>query len=170
MVTPLKADNWERRIKEAGLEEAYGDIPNGIQYGFSHGLDRAQTARTTYIPDNLKSALEHPDVISAYLEKEQALGCISEAYDPVFLESQIGPFRCSPVGCIQKDMLHGKWRMFNHHSFPYDDPDIASVNSQINKDDFPCDWGSFAQCFLIIARAKDGTQASLLWQRTTIIP
>jgi hypothetical protein len=144
---------------EAGLEEAYGDIPNCIRYGFSHGLDRAQAARTTYIPDNLKSALEHPEVISAYLAKEQALGRISEAYDPEFLESQIGPFRSSPVGCIQKDAPHGKWRMFNHHSFPYDDPDISSVNSQINKDDFPCDWGSFAQCYLIIARAKAGTQA-----------
>jgi hypothetical protein len=44
IVTPLKADNWERRIKEAGLEETYGDIPNGIRYGFSHGLDRAQAA------------------------------------------------------------------------------------------------------------------------------
>jgi hypothetical protein len=64
---------------EAGLKEAYGDIPNCIQYGFSHGLDRAQTARMTYIPDNLKSALEHPEVILAYLEKEQVLGCISEA-------------------------------------------------------------------------------------------
>jgi hypothetical protein len=159
IITPLKADKWERRIRDAGLEEAYGDIPNCIRYGFSHGLDRALAARTTYIPDNLKSALEHPEVISAYLEKEQALGRISEAYDPEFLESQIGPFRCSPVGCIQKDAPHGKWRMFNHHSFPYDDPDIGSVNSQINKDDFPCDWGSFAQCYLIIARAKAGTQA-----------
>jgi hypothetical protein len=93
IVTPLKADNWERQIKEAELEATYGDIPNCICYGFSHGLDRAQTARTTYIPDNLKSALEHPKVISAYLEKEQALGRISEVYDPEFLESQIGPFR-----------------------------------------------------------------------------
>jgi hypothetical protein len=44
IVTPLKADNWERRIMEAGLEEAYGNIPNCIRYGFSHGLDRAQAA------------------------------------------------------------------------------------------------------------------------------
>jgi hypothetical protein len=113
IVTPLKADNWERRIKEAGLEAEYGDIPNCIQYSFSHGLDRTQAARTTYIPNNLKSAIDHPEVISAYLEKEQELGRILEAYDPVYLESQIGPFRCSPVGCLQKDAPHGKWRMFN---------------------------------------------------------
>ncbi|KAJ7306181.1 hypothetical protein DFH08DRAFT_976110 [Mycena albidolilacea] len=72
IITPLKADNWERRIMEAGLEEACGDILNCIRYGFSHGLDRAQAARTTYILDNLKPALEHPEVISTYLEKEQA--------------------------------------------------------------------------------------------------
>jgi hypothetical protein len=108
IVTPLKADNLERWIKKAGLEEAYSDILNCIHYSFSNGLDRAQAAQTTYIPDNLKLALEHPEVISAYLEKEQALGRISEAYNPEFLETQIRPFRCSPVGCIQKDTPHGK--------------------------------------------------------------
>jgi hypothetical protein len=161
IVTTLKADAWERRIEQAGLVERFGDVPDSIRYGFSHGLDSSRRARTTFIPPNLKSALEHPDVISAYIEKEQTLGRISIGYDPVFLESKIGPFRCSPVGCVQKDAPNGKWRMFNHHSFPYDDPDVPSINSQINKDDFPCDWGSFAQCYLILARAPPGAQASI---------
>jgi hypothetical protein len=118
IVTPLKADAWACCIEQTGLGERFGDVLDGIRYGFSHGLDISCRVKKTYIPHNLKSALKHPDVISAYIEKEQALGRISIGYEPVFLETKIGPFRCSPVGCVQKDPPNGKWRMFNHHSFP----------------------------------------------------
>lgn len=135
-------------------------MPEGIRKGFAHGLDPSKRATTTFIPDNLPSALEHADIIDAYILKEQTLGRISEAYDPIQLEKKIGPFRCSPVGCVQKDPPNGKWRMYNHHSFPYNNPDVPSINSQIDKENFKCDWGTFEQCYLILARAPEGTQAS----------
>ena len=158
IVTPLKADRWQHWIAEAGLEEGYGDVPDGIRLGFAHGLDRSLAVRTTFIPKNLTSALEHTDIIDTYLAKEEALGRISIPLDPALLEERIGPFRCLPVGCVQKDPPTGKWRMYNHHSFPYDDPELPSVNSQIDKEEFTCEWGTFAQCFLIIAKAPAGTQ------------
>jgi hypothetical protein len=141
-----------------GRAEEFADVPRGIRNGFSHGLDPQQRVTTTFIPRNLTSALEHREIIDAYILKEQKHGRISPGYDPKILEAKIGPFRCSPVGCIQRDPPFGKWRMFNHHSYPRDDPDISSVNAQINKDDYPCDWGSFAQCYLIIARAPEGAE------------
>jgi hypothetical protein len=69
IVTPLKADAWARRIEQAGLGERFGNVPDGIRYGLSHGLDISCRAKKTYIPHNLKSALEHPDVISARRNK-----------------------------------------------------------------------------------------------------
>ncbi|KAJ6621288.1 hypothetical protein B0H10DRAFT_1672982, partial [Mycena sp. CBHHK59/15] len=52
---------------------------------------------TTFIPENLTSALEHTDIINTYLDKEEALGRISIPLDPALLEERIGPFHCSPV-------------------------------------------------------------------------
>ncbi|KAF7347710.1 putative reverse transcriptase domain protein [Mycena venus] len=51
--------------------------------------------------------------------------------------------------------------MYNHCSYPCNDPNIPSVNLQIDKEDFVCDWGSFTQCYLIIAWAPPGTEASV---------
>lgn len=158
IVTPLKADRWQHRIAEAGLTREWADVPEGIRNGFAHGLDPEQRLLATFIPKNLTSATTHPEIIDDYIAKEQDLGRISPGYEPAFLERHIGPFRCSPIGCIQKDAPHGKWRMFNHHSYPRDDPDIPSVNSQIDKDNYPCDWGTFAECYLLVANAPPGAQ------------
>ncbi|KAF7334414.1 putative reverse transcriptase domain protein [Mycena venus] len=159
IVTPLVADRWEHWIARMGVTREFADVPEGIRNGFSHGIDPDLRATKTFIPKNLTSALEHPDVIDAYLAKEQHLGRISPPYDPTLLEQIIGPFRCSPIGCVQKDPPDGKWRMFNHHSFPRNDPDVPSINSQIDKENYPCDWGSFVQCYLIVARAPAGAEA-----------
>jgi hypothetical protein len=118
IVTPLKADRWEHWIAQMGRAEEYADVPRGIRNGFNHGLDPQRRLDKTFIPPNLTSAFEHPEIIDAYILKEQELGRISPGYDPKLLEAEIGPFRCSPVGCIQRDPPHGKWRMFNHHSYP----------------------------------------------------
>ncbi|KAF7365423.1 putative reverse transcriptase domain protein [Mycena venus] len=136
IVTPLIADQWEHWITKVGLAEEYADVPKGIRNGFAHGLNPSLKATTTFIPRNLQSALDHSDIIDAYIAKEQNLNRISPAYDPILLEGIIGPFRCSPVGCVQKDPPHGKWRMYNHHSYPRNDPDVPSINSQIDKEDF----------------------------------
>lgn len=46
-----------------------------------------------------------------------------------------------------------KSRIIQDLSFPRDDPTLTSVNSEINSDDFPCEWGSFAQCYFLVAKA-----------------
>ncbi|KAF5334069.1 hypothetical protein D9758_017658 [Tetrapyrgos nigripes] len=41
------------------------------------------------------------------------------------------------------------------------DPEIYSVNSLIDTDKFQCAWGTFSECWLLIANAPPGTQASV---------
>jgi len=36
------------------------------------------------------------------------------------------------------------------------DASEISINALINADDFPCDWGSFSECFLMVAEAPTG--------------
>jgi hypothetical protein len=38
---------------------------------------------------------------------------------------------------------------------------LRLVNSEINSDDFPCNWGSFTEMFFLVGRAPPGTQASI---------
>ncbi|KAJ7939856.1 hypothetical protein B0H13DRAFT_1850063 [Mycena leptocephala] len=75
IVTPLKADRWEYWITKMGQTEEYADVPKGIRNGFPHGLDISRRLATTFIPRNLASALEQPEIIDAYILKEQTLGC-----------------------------------------------------------------------------------------------
>ncbi|KAJ7041250.1 hypothetical protein C8F04DRAFT_901592, partial [Mycena alexandri] len=77
IVTPLKADRWEHWIARAGLSEGWGDVPKGIRNGFAHGFDSSRTLPSTFIPNNLTSANQHPEIIDQYLAKEQQLGRIS---------------------------------------------------------------------------------------------
>lgn len=41
------------------------------------------------------------------------------------------------------------------------DPSKISINSLINSDDYPCDWGTFADCYLQIAVAPKRTQVAV---------
>lgn len=41
------------------------------------------------------------------------------------------------------------------------DPSKISINSLINSDDFPCNWGTFADCYLQVAKAPGGTQVAV---------
>ena len=40
-------------------------------------------------------------------------------------------------------------------------PAVASINSRINSDEFPCTWGTFSTVFLLVARLPPGSQASV---------
>ncbi|KAF8828457.1 hypothetical protein HHX47_DHR3000091 [Lentinula edodes] len=73
----------------------------------------------------------------------------------------------------------GKFRIIINHSYPQSDfssaaavraslpdsliidPSKISINSLINSDDFPCDWGTFADCYLQVAVAPEGTQVAV---------
>jgi hypothetical protein len=41
------------------------------------------------------------------------------------------------------------------------DPNTTSVNTIIDSKKFQCAWGSFSECYLLIADAPSGTQAAI---------
>jgi hypothetical protein len=159
IVTPLLHERWSKALLEAGLLDEYHDLPKGICFGFRSGLKN--TITSSYIPPNARSALSNLEPIDDYLAKESAAGRISKKYSSHELSSLIGPFRTNPLGLVEKVPGSGKFHMTNNFSFPYNDPDIPSINSTIDKNEFQCGWSTFTKCYLLVATAPAGTEASV---------
>jgi hypothetical protein len=176
IVTRLKPDAWEHALKDAGVFELFDDIPEGLRTGFLVGLERFSLA-STFIPDNHYTSEEDEKfVISKYAE-EIELGRISHGYDPDYLFSIIGHFRTAPLAVIEQSF--GKRRVIVNHSFPHNksinlndlpldtsenyilDPTTTSINVVIDSKKFQCAWGSFSECYLLVADAPRGTQAAI---------
>lgn len=158
IVTPLRAEAWEKAIKGLGLESVFGDIPLGIRDGF-----RMRTTDThlshTRIFRNHQSATSHPDTIAKHLIKELKAGRYCGPFNPSDLEHVMGPFCASPLGLIPKSG-NDDFRIIQDFSFPANDPYNPSVNSEINSDDFPCEWGSFSDMYKIVAEAPEGAEGA----------
>jgi hypothetical protein len=177
IVTRLKPDAWEAALKDAGVFEQFSDIPEGLRKGFLCGLERFSLA-STFIPDNHYTS-EHDEsfIISKYAE-EIELGRVSKGYDPAHLFSLIGHYRTAPLAVIEQSP--GKFRVIVNHSYPQNkisidlntlplnppnkiilDPSTTSINTVVNSKNFQCTWGSFSECYLLVADAPPHTQAAV---------
>lgn len=167
IVTPFNADAWETALLKAGIMKDYESIPAGLRNGFDVGLDRNDTFarfsdKNRYtIYDNHSPTARHPEVIEKMIEEESAEGRISAFYDPEDLFRLVGCFRTAPLTIAPKDGSHAKGRVCQDFSHPRDDPRDASFNQSIDMADFSCDWGTFAQCYLLAARAPPGTEVAV---------
>ena len=102
-------------------------VLDGIRYGFRTGFD-AELVQLQSKSSNLRSCLDHPEVIDAYIAKEVQAGRV------------VGPFpappvphlHISPFGVIPKSHQPGKWRLILDLSSPQG----HSVNDGIPKDPF----------------------------------
>ena len=181
IVTKLKLDAWEHALRDAGILGEYSDIPAGLRNGFLCGLENFSLTCTS-IPDNHYTLKEDENFfITKYAEMD--LGRISHGYDPVTLFSLIGHFRTAPLAVINHG---GKQHVIVNHSFPRNKPHIdldilpcinthgkspfdptqTSINTVIDSKKFKCTWGSFSECYLLVADAPEGTQAAvfmLMW-------
>jgi hypothetical protein len=155
IVTPLLADKWERELKYHGLYMDYHDVPTSIRNGFDMGVHHP--INHTYISTNHKSALDNPDTVDMYIHAELAAGRYSGPFLPSECQHQIGHFRTSPLGAIPKG---DTFRIIQDFSFSSNE--MPSVNSDINSDDFPCDWGSFAEMATLVTQAPAGAQGATL--------
>jgi hypothetical protein len=177
IVTKLKADAWERALGDAGILDEFGDIPVGLRQGFLCGLEHISLASTFIPPNHFTSEDDEAFIISKY-DEEMALGRISPGYDPATLFSLIGHFRTAPLAVI--DNGGTKRRVIVNHSFPKNklhinldslphdshnkyimDPSRTSINTIIDSTNFQCAWGSFSECYLLVADAPEGTQAAV---------
>lgn len=134
------------------------DVPHGLQFGFRTGV--TSNLSSTYIPPNHQSALSQPHTVASHISKELQLGRYSGPFSPNELFLNIGHFRTAPLGVVPKPNSTS-FRIIQDLSFPRNNPTIFSVNSEIDSSDYPCEWGTFAQCFFLVAAAPPGTQVSV---------
>ena len=125
--TPLRHSAWAKAL-EAHPDRAYVRyIQAGISEGFRIGFRRDMTLRSA--SRNMFSALEHPDVVQAYLDTECARGRMLGPFFPADRPS-LPPCQVNRFGVIPKGRNTGKWRLITDLSFPPG----ASVNDGIAPD------------------------------------
>ncbi|XP_028409426.1 uncharacterized protein LOC114532033 [Dendronephthya gigantea] len=102
-------------------------VLDGIAHGFPSGFDSSLVSlRSSH--RNMKSALQHPDVIDKYLANKISHGRVVGPFaSPPFPNLQ-----CSPFGVIPKKGQPGKWRLILDLS----SPEGHSVNDGIPRDPF----------------------------------
>jgi hypothetical protein len=177
IVTKLKPNAWELALANAGILNQFNDIPVGLREGFYCGLENYSLSCTSIPPNHFTSKEDEAFIVSKYAE-EITLGRISHGYDPHELFSLIGHFRRAPLTVITRN---GKRRVIVNHSFPHTnktcilldnqpqntsskiiiDPTQTSINTVIDSKKFQCAWGSFSECYLLVADATEGTQAAI---------
>ena len=97
---------------------------HALKYGMHIGYNGPQKYR---VSRNLISARQHPDVISANLQKEIKLRRVAGPFPSVPLPN----FQCHPVGVVPKKHS-SDWRTIYHLSYPEGD----SINDYIPKDPY----------------------------------
>ena len=156
VVTPLDADGLEAALQEQGTFEKWAHIITGIRNGFDVGVK--EQVSTTIIHPNRSSASLDPEFISSYIQSEMAAGRYSRGYSQSELEKLIGPFCTSPLGLVPKD--ENSFRLIQDLSFPHHNDSIASINSQINSNDFPTAWGTFDITSRLLLSLPEGCRAA----------
>ena len=125
-VTPLRPLVFEREL--VGYPSSkLRYILDGIRFGFRTGWSADRVSLRSRSA-NLKSALEHPQVVDTYISAELEAGRVAGA----FIAPPVPWLHCSPFGVIPKNHQPGKWRLILDLSAPPD----HSVKTGILKDAF----------------------------------
>jgi hypothetical protein len=139
ITTPYKAEGFRIALEENGLTSRYPNIVTDIKQGSPIGNPPQLTH--SFIPPNMKSALQHPQIVDEHIAEEVQAGRMSGPF--TLNETHIifkGHFRTSPLGLTEKEPGDGKFRLIRNLSKR--DADGVSVNDMLNSDDFPTRWGS----------------------------
>ena len=90
--TPLRPDQWQLVLASHPDRHFVNYLLEGIKAGFRIGFDYA-THSCVPARGNMLSTLDHPEVVSEYLEKELKEGRITEITDlSGIMGIQISPF------------------------------------------------------------------------------
>ncbi|KAG9084299.1 hypothetical protein FRC06_004133 [Ceratobasidium sp. 370] len=141
IVTPFSPPAWRNLLISLNLLDQFRNILPCLTHGFCIGVRNAITH--TFIPPNHSSATDRPDVVDAHIKKELAEGHYSGPFSQSYLLSAIGNFCCAPLGVVDKPSTPGEFRIIQDFSFPRNNPNASSVNTEIDPDEFPCIWGFF---------------------------
>ena len=124
ITTTLKPDVWERALAAHPDREFAQYVCTGIRHGFRIGFDYHR-ARLIPVHRNMKSAMEHGEVVERYLgEEREAQRVLGPFKRSLFPEVHVSPF-----GVIPK-ADPGKWRLILDLSSPRGN----SINDGIAKE------------------------------------
>eukprot|EP00731_Ephydatia_muelleri_P003033 Em0001g3033a len=141
--TPLRRSAFERELKghpdKAWVSWLLNGIDNGVSIGYN-GPHFPITAR------NLTSALLHPEIVDAELQKEVELGRILGPFSQRPLEH----LRTSGLGAVPKK--NGKWRVILHLSAP----EGRSINDFIAKEEFSIHYSTIDDAVALLSRFSKG--------------
>ena len=130
VTTPVNVNNFSSALKTHPDQELVKYLIDGLTYGFSIGFNGPHTATN---PNNLRSATLHPDSVTSALQKEIERGHTSGP----FTQPPWPNLHCSPLGSREKK--DGSRRLIMDLS----QPEGASINDFIDKEDFPCEYTHF---------------------------
>jgi hypothetical protein len=139
ITTPCKAKGFRIALEENGLTSRYPNIVTDIKQASPIGNPPQLTH--TFIPPNMKLALQHPHIVDEHIAEEVQAGHMSSLF--TLDETHIifnGHFRTSSLGITEKELGNRKFHLIMNLSKR--DADSISVNNMLNSDDFPTRWGS----------------------------
>lgn len=145
------------------LIDKYPDLPASLHSGFNLHIPVILRTQT---PPNSVSLIEFRTAFDKILERELSTGRYVGPFSEETLFTLLGPFQSSPISIIPKAGKAGKFRVIQNFSFPIATSlayPNASINSNVNSDDFPCTWGTFDTiCTIctIIRSLPPGSQAA----------
>ena len=177
VVTKLKPDAWEIALRNAGILNKFNNILVGLRQGFYCGLENFLLSCTS-VPCNHYVLQEDEEFVITKYDKEIELGRLSHGYEPDTPFSLIGHFCTAPLAVI--DQGGHKHCVIVNHSYPKNkhcidsknlphdaskkyiiNPTETSINMIIDSKKFQCAWGSFLECYLLVADVPEGTQAAV---------
>ena len=96
IVTPLQVEAWKKALVDYPDRELAEYVVHGIQLGFRIGFDYTQF-KCKRIKGNMKSELEHEEVVMAYIEKELQAGRVVGPLSPQMAQTaHVNPFGVIP--------------------------------------------------------------------------
>ncbi len=124
IITPLALDAWERLLTTYPNAQLARFLLRGILEGFHIGYNPT-LASLRSAKSNMRSAHQHPEVVSDYLSKEVAAGRVAGP-----CHRPLAPYiHTSRFGVIEKPHQPGKWRLILDLSHPK----ARSVNTGVDK-------------------------------------
>ena len=107
--TPLDVDKLALELVNHPNRSFVDNLVNALRYGARIGYLGPQKFR---VSNNLISASQHPEVISANLSKEMSLGRVVGC----FFSLPLPNFQCHPIGVVPKKHST-EWRTIYHLSY-----------------------------------------------------
>lgn len=159
---PYNTDAFELLLDKHGLTRHYPNLCINLRNGFPLGL--MPDLQQTVVFPNHPSCFAHSSAVDHYLAEEVSAGRMSGPFPKSDVERILrGPFQASPLIVAVQTQQPGtpdKLRICRHLS--KGSKIHPSVNSYIDKEDFPTRFDTAARVADIIALAPPGTQACTL--------